>query len=128
MSGFEKDEWRRYAADKASKRVNGSRAALEQIQQAQVRMDALTGDPHWDLLLSYVQSAIERATREAEQHVSSLVSPMVVNPDEIMGLKIAHAQLEGQIQAWAAVMDLPKDIKESGEQAKTLLERIDDDG
>ena len=127
MSGFDRGDFDAYVAQRASKRMNGSRAALEQIQQAQVRMENLTGDPDWDLFLSYIEAAIQRTEKEAVAHLDQLGSPMTVNVDEIMQLKMALHGCKGRISAWRAILDLPKDIKASGEQAKDLLERIDEE-
>lgn len=127
MSGFDRSEFDAYVTQKASKRLNGSRLALEQLQQAQVRMENLTGDPDWDLFLSYVEAGIQRTEREAVTHLDQLRSPTTVNVDEIMQLKMALHGCQARIDAWRAILELPKDIRDSGEQAKTLLERVDEE-
>ena len=127
MSGFDRSDFDAYVAQKASKRINGSRLALEQLQQAQVRMENLTGDPDWDLFLSYIEAGIQRTEREAVAHLDQLRNPATVNVDEIMQLKLASHGCQERINAWRSVLELPKDIRSSGEQAKTLLERVDEE-
>ncbi len=126
MSGWDREEVMAAAMRGQRAPKNGNRVTLQQLQQAQVEADKLTGDPHWDLFLSYVAAAAERAEQAAENIKSLILQPNMVGHDELMMAKIELAEAEAQARAWRQVIALPADIRESGEQAKTLLERMDE--
>ena len=71
-------------------------------------------------------AAAERAERAAEDIESAILHPSMVSHDELMMAKIELAEAKAQARAWRQVIALPADIRESGEQAKTLLERMDE--
>ncbi len=51
----------------ARNRANGAaaqRPVLEAMAQAEVKATLLTGAPHWDTFLSYIQAAVEHAEEE----------------------------------------------------------------
>ena len=56
-----------------------------------------------------------------------LESPHMVAPDDIMRLKIAIISCRARLSAWDAVISLPRDIKEHGEKARSLLDRMEDE-
>ena len=103
-----------------------SRVLLETLSQAQIKAEHVTGDPNWDTFLSYIQAAVESHEEELEQLKTMLESPVMVAPDDIMRLKIAIISCRARLAAWDAVISLPKDIKEHGEKARAILDRIDD--
>ena len=125
---YDREAWDEILRQRQQQRVNGSRVGLERLQQAQVRMESLTGDADWDLFLSYVQAAIESTERQAVTALDRLRSPKTVSADEIWELKLALAGYEAAIRAWSSILELPNDIKKSGEQAEDLLSRMDDAG
>ena len=122
---FDYDEWAESYKGRLQERVNGQRANLEHFMQAEVQADRLTGDPDWDIFLQLVQAGIERMQKSAADYRERLCDPEVVNQDELMHLKMRLADAEAHVRAWVAVIQLPKDIKKSGEQAKSLLERLE---
>ena len=46
---------------------------------------------------------------------------MVVNADEIMGIKAMLTDANARKEAWQAAINLPKDIMENGENARELI-------
>ncbi len=115
-------------AELVRQKANGqdSRVHLQALVQAEIKAVHVTGDPSWDTFLSYIQAAIEKHENEVDGLRNMLDSPVMVNPDEIMRLKIAIISCRAQLSAWNAVIGLPKDIKEHGEKARTLLDVMED--
>ena len=122
---FDREDWAKGYKARLQERMNGKRTELEHFMQAEVQAERLTGDPDWDIFLQLVQAGIERMQKLANELRRQLADPGTVNQDELMRLKISLADAEGHVRAWEATIQLPKDIKQSGEQAKTLLERLD---
>ena len=115
-------------AELVRQKANGqdSRVHLQALVQAEIKAVHVTGDPSWDTFLSYIQAAIEKHGAEIEQLKTMLESPHMVAPDDIMRLKIAIISCRAQLSAWNAVIALPKDIKEHGAKARTLLDVMED--
>lgn len=115
-------------AELVRQKANGqdNRVHLQALVQAEIKSEHVTGDPHWDTFLSYIQAAIEKHEGEIEQLKTMLESPHMVAPDDIMRLKIAIISCRAQLSAWNAVIGLPKDIKEHGEKARALLDVMED--
>ncbi len=109
-------------------KANGqdNRVHLEALIQAEVKVEHVTGDPHWDTFLSYVQAAIEKSEEELGSLKTMLESPHMVAPDDIMRLKIAIVSCRSRLSAWDVVIALPRDIKEHGEKARALLDVMED--
>ena len=110
--------------EKNKKSLNGERPNLEYLTQAAVKQVLLTGNPHWDTFLSYLQSALERMLDQEIQLRDRLCSSSLVSPDGIMETKLALAEIVGQIKTIEAVIGLPKDIMETGEKAKDRLKDL----
>ncbi len=104
-----------------------SRLLLQSLSQAQIKAEHVTGDPDWDTFLSYIQSAVENHEAEIAELKTMLESPHMVAPDDIMRLKIAIISCRARLSAWDAVISLPRDIKEHGEKARSLLDRMEDE-
>ena len=104
-----------------------SRVLLQSLSQAQIKAEHVTGDPNWDTFLSYIQAAVESHEAELEELKTMLESPHMVAPDDIMRLKIAIISCRARLSAWGAVIALPRDIREHGEKARALLDRIDEE-
>ncbi len=124
----DKAEYDRYVKKLAKKREADQRATartnLEQLLQAEVRMENLTNDADWNIFLQYVQSALNKTEAQLAEAVKSLSSRNVSSPDEIMHYKFLVTELTGRVSALRGVIELPAQIKESGEQAKSLMERM----
>lgn len=122
---FEREEYAELVAERTKQRANGQRTNLEIMQQAAVKANHLTGDPHWDTYLTYIQHAREALESECDNAVFMLKAPEMVDANEIMVLKIRIARLEFGIGLLIGVVTLPKDIQEQGAKAAELLARLD---
>lgn len=95
------------------------------MEQAAVSAKALTGDQKWDIFLQNIQATIQAAEVERDGFEAILTNPNVVSHDQLILAKIGLAEVTSMIRTCRAVLDLPKDIIAHGEQARSLLERME---
>ncbi len=119
-------EWHKRTEGKKAERAQERRPQLEMLAQAEVQAGLLTGDPNWDIFLSYIQAVLEVTKGQRDAFAAVIADPATVEHDRIMSAKIGLAECKGLIDAWEAVISLPKDILEVGREARTLLERMPD--
>ena len=119
---FTREEYADLLEKKQKNKMNGERPTLEYLVQAQVKMELLTGNQHWDIFLSYLQSALEGLKITEDQYRDKLCSSSLVDSNEIMLTKMGLAETKGQITLLEGIIALPKDIIESGEKAKAVLD------
>ncbi len=93
--------------------------------QAEVAAEHLTGTKEWDVFLQYIQASIEAMGKKRDGFMSKLQDPRLTNGDELMAAKIGYHETDAMIRAWNAVIELPADIKRAGENARSILERLD---
>lgn len=105
----------------AKESLNGQRGQMEYLVQAEVKMELLTGNPHWDIFLSYIQFTLDGLNSRLSQARDALCSPATVNPDLITSLKLEIAEVGGMVKSMEAVLSLPKGIMEEGEKARERL-------
>jgi hypothetical protein len=118
---YQREDYNNLVAERKKKELNGHKPHLEYLAQAEVKMENLTGNPYWDIYLSYLQEALERMSSRHSQLEAELCSPDTVDPNVIMGIKLAIAQIGGQIDAVEQAIALPKSIMEMGDRAKEKL-------
>lgn len=114
-----KDQNERQAVDLAQRRRQ-----ITVLAQAEVLAENLTQVREWDLFLSYVQAGMNACDVECEKLRRRISDPMVVQTEEIMRLKVLLEGWEQRRNAFQAVISLPKDLIEMGQEAKSLLERL----
>jgi len=112
-----------FKARQNSIRANGHDRDLKMIQQAAVKAELLTGDPVWDLFLTYLQHAIEETEARKESAQGILIHPANVDHNSMLQAKIALAEFNSRIDLLKDVISLPKRLIEMGTEAKGLLER-----
>ena len=109
------------------KRIDAApaRRNLEIIAQAAVNTNLLLGHPLWDRFLTYIQAAIETTQTQLAEWQAKLSSSTLVNYEDLIRIKIAVAECTARIDAWKAIIHLPKELQKSGGQAKDLLAAMD---
>ena len=107
-----------------AKKPDDPRPRLELLRQAAIRTEHLTGSPDFDSFLGYIQAAMEGTEAQVRSWIELMSDPLIVDHDQIMRAKIALAECKGRIDAWQAVIELPKDLIQAGDKAKGLLERM----
>ena len=119
-----REQFRELMKEKAKEKskVNGQSGNLEFLVQAQVKMENLTGDQYWDRFLSLVQAGLDKMKAQEVSLRDALCSPGMVDPNDIMAIKLSLANVGGQIASLEMVLQLPTDIINSGEQAKNRLD------
>lgn len=121
---LDREDWLDFQKRKQKDKANGETFPLEFLAQAQVRMEHLTGNQDWDRFLSYLEGHNTRL-KEGRDHLRDvLCSPELVDQGEIMQAKTALARVGGMIDMLEAVLQLPKDIIETGEKAKEKLSSL----
>lgn len=120
------EDYRELVGRKKKEKINGERWNLQFLAQAQVRQNNLTGNPDFDRFLSYIQATVESLQEKSKSYEAMLCDPMLVNHDRIMEIKIAKTGVDNMIGALVAVMELPRQIMEVGEQAKEKLKSLGD--
>ena len=116
--------WQKRVQAGKAERAAERRPQLEMLAQAEVKAALLTGDPNWDKFLSYLQAALEITEAQPPAFAAVIADPAMVEHDRIMAAKICLAECKGRVEAFEAVISLPKDIMKMGAEAKTLLERL----
>ncbi|HDY66110.1 MAG TPA: hypothetical protein ENH84_07770 [Phycisphaerae bacterium] len=114
-----------YVGARNSYRVNGHGSDLKMIQQAAVKAELLTGDPVWDLFLTYLQHALEETETYRQRAQDMLTHPNTVDHNIMLQAKIALAESTSRASILEAVISLPKDLIELGSEANSLLERAE---
>ncbi len=112
-----------YRQAQKSLRTDGRDYNLTMVQQAAVKAELLTGDPVWDLFLTYLQHALEETETYRQSAQDTLTHPNMVDHHSMLQAKIALAECNSRIAILEAVISLPKDLIEMGAKAKGLLER-----
>lgn len=118
------DDFKKRTGDKRAEREAAHRPQIEMLAQAQVKTELLTGDAHWDWFLSFLQAAVDHTEGQRDAFAAIIADPKTVQIDTIMEAKIGLAECKARLDAWNAVISLPKDLIEMGQEAKTLLERM----
>jgi len=124
--GFDREEYRQQIAGKAKERITADAKNLHMIERAALDAVAVTSDPHWDLYLSYLQNAIEETKGQKARLMEKLGDSRVVESAEIMHLKLHIAECTGMLNAWIVARDLPKELMENGDKARSLLEKVEE--
>ena len=122
------DEFSKWRAVHQKEKVSAERRRFEILQQAAVKAEHLTGQPEWDYFLSLLQNAIDVTETQAKEFERKLSDPSLVGHEDLLAVKIDLIRCLERMMAWKVVMDLPKELVESGETAANILERLTDAG
>jgi len=98
---------------------------LTLIKQGAVVGESMTGVPAWDTFLSFVQGAIDTTREQLAALGDTLASPDVLDHDRLLQIKVSMIRCKERISAWEAIVKLPKDLIEHGEQTQSLLDRME---
>ena len=93
---------------------------LRNVIGAAVDAAKLTGSLEWDRYISWIEHAKDETKALIDTTQSKLNSPMIVNHDDIMRLKLELYGFEWQLQTLDWAQDLPRAIMAQGDQAREL--------
>lgn len=122
---FDRADYDALIKDKLREQAGRSLSRLELMRQGAVAGELLTGNAAWDAFLRYVQGAIDQTERQLATFQLAFTSPDLLDQSQLLRVKVDALRCSERISAWKAVMQLPKDLIEQGEQAQSLLERME---
>lgn len=96
-------------------------AALSLLHQAALKEEAVTTSDTWNYYLTQIQAVLNNATHYKQQLAASLESPDLVNSDHVNYLRSQLFIVNSRIETLEAVINLPKQIIEFGDQARLEL-------
>lgn len=97
---------------------------MQQIMKAAVNAENLTGDPLWDEYLSILQAVRDQTELAYNSLREKADSPLVINVDEIMTLKILMAVARERMTVLDLMMQIPSDLKKRGEATKEMFSKL----
>ena len=118
---FDRNEYSQHIAD-AAKRTAADTSVrnLRLHERAGLEAATVTGDPHWDHYLAYIQAAIIQTEEQIDRLKVDLCGD-IVDHVGMLKIKLLLAKCEGRVEAWKSARDLPKELIENGDKAHDLL-------
>jgi len=112
-----KDYQKALEKQKGDQKPNNARTFL---RQAAVSAQQLTGDPHWDKFLSYIQSELDGISGQLKIATEALNDRITVNHEELILLKMSILEYRTAKQVLENVMNYPKKIIAEDEHLDTV--------
>lgn len=119
-------DWKPRVASLAQQKVRERKTELQVARRMALSADYVTGDEHWDMLLSVIQERLESKRKLVAETLLSLEKSDDFSPDVMINQKLAVRLLGKEIDILEWVMGLPNDLKEQGDRADELLGTIDE--
>ena len=120
----DKKDYLTSVAKKRAPLIEKRRVAAETTARQAVNMADLTGNPDWDLFLSFISAASEQASMAMNYYSNILLDPSIVDNQIMMQAKVSHALSQERVAVLKEISELPNDIIKAGEGARGLLERL----
>lgn len=102
--------WEDRVAQVEAARVKSYRESQAWVEQAAVRVEALTGTPEWDYFLSLLQPLLNVATVGMTQAKDAM--PSAATDEQIRVLLIQYWYQKGRVDALRQASELPKTLKD----------------
>ncbi len=119
-------DWKPRTDAMAQERVKRAATDLRAIQRAALSSTQITGDEHWDLMLSVVQHRIKDLEGKLEVALNRQKNSDDFTESVLINDKLAVRLLGHEIEALQWVSGLPQILLENGDRAKKLLGTIDE--
>ena len=94
------------------------------VEQATVSNELLTNSPEWNIYLQELQAILDKSKEARLSFQLRLEDPEVSDPIEVTAIRNKIFILNERIGILDSVMRLPKDIIETGKEAKLALKDI----
>lgn len=117
-------QWEEHLRENSRARVKRNQDALKQVAMGVPPMEALTGDPSWDIFTKVAQARIDSLQEELTQRRADLTDGRWVNADEIIAQRIEISRVVGRVESLVEMQMVPKFLKEKGIEAAKLLREI----
>ena len=121
MAQQDRAQWEEHLKENRRARVKRNQDALKQVALGVPPMEALTGDPNWDVFTKVAQARIDSLQEELTQRRADLTDGRWVNADEIIAKRIEISRVVGRVESLVEMQMVPKFLKEKGIEAAKLL-------
>lgn len=91
---------------------------------AEVPMQQLTADAHWNQYLQVLQARLEEDKAEIAGLTDQLTSSALADPIVLMAIKLKLAEAKGRLEAREHAASLPSLITTEAKEAKGLLSEL----
>ncbi len=118
---IDRAEWEEHLKANSQARVKRSQDTLKQVAMGVPPMEALTGDPNWDIFTKIAQARIDELKEELTARRSRLTDGPYEGTDEIIAQRIEISRVVGQVESLTNIQMIPKRLKEKGAEAAKLL-------
>ena len=118
-------DWQKTVEEKKKQSISQIKPTLYQIAQAAPKMELLTGDENWDAYLRHVQSLIEQTDKVLNASKEKYFSDLALGDEERRKVFITILLLQERMNAMNLLIQIPKQIMESGKQALNELSKIE---
>jgi len=120
------EDWESRVAESAKKKTRDRAPQLREIQRAALAAEHVTGNEHWDNMLSIVQSRLDSLRTSVETAVNELKDSDIFTAENLINQKLTVRLLGKEVEALEWVIGLPTMLMEQGDQARKLLETIEE--
>jgi len=121
---IEREEYEKAARVPNVDKINARAKTLTAVRQASVHMDLLTGDPNWDVFLSYLQAMVKGAAESRDGLMNMLADPKLVDPNRVSQMRIDVMLHNERITNYQTVMEIPSRLRKSRESADIELKKL----
>lgn len=118
---FQRQQFQDSLDNKRRNRARENRSQLRVLAQAEIPVAALTKSAEWDFFLSLLQAKIEALDEMLNAYQQALATDMVFDHVGLAAAKAGAMRVKVQIDTLQAVLELPKQIIETGKEAKLEL-------
>jgi len=122
---FDRSDFDALNKEREKQRLEQLAPQLRLMQQAAILAELLPGVPAWDVFLSYIQGAVETTRAQAATLEAVLKAADLLDPQRLLEAKVSLLRCHERIAAWEAVIQLPKDLINQGDQAESLVSRME---
>jgi len=120
---FDRSDYLAWSNVSRAKNDRASIPVLDMLAQAQVKAEALTNDPIWDLFLSNLQAMVEQTEVQRDAFKHKALDPFTSDIDRKQA-QTAYFLCDERVKTLNGVISLPAEIKRNGEQAAIRLAKI----
>ncbi len=117
-------QWEEHLKENRRAHLKSKQDAMKQVAMGVPPMEALTGDPNWDIFTKVAQARIDSLQEELTQRRADLTDGRWVNADEIIAQRIEISRVVGRVESLVEMQMVPKFLKEKGIEAAKLLREI----
>jgi formate dehydrogenase maturation protein FdhE len=123
---YEREEFEKNQAERKKKEVKQRRSELGAMQREALAAEYVTGDEHWDLLLSIMMAKIKNLQGKIDEATEALKTSDEFSPEVLINQKLGVRLYGARVDELEWLISLPQILKEQGDRANELLGTIDE--